>query len=116
MANTRVVVAGAAGRMGRMLIRTIDETPGCKLAGALERSTSGCIGQDAGLVAGIGDLGITVSAAPEAVLTGRRCNDRFHDAGGQSRICRRCGADIHGACGWHNRLLGRTHACLEGVR
>jgi len=70
MANTRVVVAGAAGRMGRMLIRTIDETPGCKLAGALERSTSGCIGQDAGLVAGIGDLGITVSAAPEAVLTG----------------------------------------------
>ncbi|MGY6568581.1 MAG: 4-hydroxy-tetrahydrodipicolinate reductase [Salinarimonas sp.] len=69
MANTRVVVAGAAGRMGRMLIRTIDETPGCKLAGALERSTSGCVGQDAGLVSGIGDLGVTVSADPEAVLT-----------------------------------------------
>ncbi len=69
MANTRVVVAGAAGRMGRMLIRMIDETPGCKLAGALERSTSGCVGQDAGLIAGVGDLGVTVSADPEAVLT-----------------------------------------------
>jgi len=68
MAKTRIVVVGAAGRMGRMLIKTIDETPGCVLTGALERPTSGCIGQDAGLIAGVGDLGVLVTGDPEAVI------------------------------------------------
>jgi 4-hydroxy-tetrahydrodipicolinate reductase len=62
MAKTRLVVVGAAGRMGRMLIKTIDETPGCVLTGALERPTAGCVGQDAGLIAGIGDLGVVISS------------------------------------------------------
>ncbi len=68
MAKNRMVVAGASGRMGRMLIRTIDETPGCALYGALERPTSGCLGQDAGMVAGVGDLGVAVSADAREVL------------------------------------------------
>ncbi|MCG6121251.1 MAG: 4-hydroxy-tetrahydrodipicolinate reductase [Microvirga sp.] len=75
MAKTRIVVVGAAGRMGRMLIKTIDETPGCVLTAALERPTSGCVGQDAGLVAGVGDLGVLVTcdartaiAAADAVI------------------------------------------------
>ncbi len=69
MAKTRLVVAGASGRMGRMLIRTIDETPGCVLHGALERPTSGCVGQDAGMISGVGDLGVTVSCEARDVLT-----------------------------------------------
>ncbi len=68
MAKTRVVVVGAAGRMGRILIKTIDETPGCALTGAVERPTSGCVGQDAGLIAGIGDLDITVTGDAEAAI------------------------------------------------
>jgi 4-hydroxy-tetrahydrodipicolinate reductase len=68
MGKTRLVVVGAAGRMGRMLIRTIDETPGCLLTGAIERPTAGCVGQDAGLIAGIGDLGVNVAGDPEAAI------------------------------------------------
>jgi len=69
MAKTRVVVVGAAGRMGRMLIKTIDETPGCVLTGALERPTSGCVGQDAGLIAGVGDLGVLVTGDADAAIS-----------------------------------------------
>ena len=36
MADMRLIVAGAGGRMGRTLTRVIAETPGAVLAGALE--------------------------------------------------------------------------------
>ena len=36
MADMGLVVVGAAGRMGRMLVRTIHQTPGARLAGAVE--------------------------------------------------------------------------------
>ncbi|TVR07785.1 MAG: 4-hydroxy-tetrahydrodipicolinate reductase [Salinarimonadaceae bacterium] len=68
MAKTRIAVVGAAGRMGRMLIKTIDETPGCALTAALERPTSGCVGQDAGLVAGVGDLGVLVTCDAKSAI------------------------------------------------
>ena len=35
MSDMRLIVAGAGGRMGRALIRAIDETPGAVVAGAL---------------------------------------------------------------------------------
>ena len=35
MADMRLIVAGAGGRMGRTLVRVIDETPGAVLVGAL---------------------------------------------------------------------------------
>ena len=54
MTEMRLVVVGAAGRMGRMLIKAIHETDGCRLAGAIEREGSVALGQDAGLLAGIG--------------------------------------------------------------
>jgi len=69
MADMRLVVTGAAGRMGRILVRTIQETPGVKLAGALEREGSPLLGQDAGLIAQCGEAGVTISADPlNAVL------------------------------------------------
>ena len=69
MSEMRIVVAGAAGRMGRMLIQTIHATEGAVLAGALERPGSLAIGQDAGLLAGIGETGVSVSDKPlETIL------------------------------------------------
>ncbi len=61
MSDMRLVVTGAGGRMGRMLIRAVEETPGVTLAGALERSGSDLLGQDAGVLAGVGPLGVAVS-------------------------------------------------------
>lgn len=58
MAMHRVVVAGAAGRMGRAAVRTIAHRDDMTLVGALGRSAG--VGQDAGLVAGAGALGVPV--------------------------------------------------------
>jgi 4-hydroxy-tetrahydrodipicolinate reductase len=68
MTDMRLVVAGAAGRMGSTLVRTIASTPGMLLAGALERHGMPEIGADAGLIAGIGPLGIPVSDDPEELF------------------------------------------------
>lgn len=64
MTEMRLVVVGAAGRMGRMLIKAVGESEGCRLVGAIERETSDAIGQDAGRLAGLGDLGVPVSCDP----------------------------------------------------
>lgn len=68
MSEMRLVVAGAAGRMGRMLVQAIHEAPGAILAGALEREGSSAIGQDAGLLAGGGKLGVVITADPLAAM------------------------------------------------
>jgi len=59
-----LVVVGAAGRMGRTLIRIIGETPGVKLAAAVERKGAAEIGKDAGDLAGIGASGIVLTDEP----------------------------------------------------
>jgi 4-hydroxy-tetrahydrodipicolinate reductase len=68
MADMRLVVTGAAGRMGRMLIKTIHETPGVVLSGALEREGSIALDGDAGLLAGCGNAGIAITADPLAAI------------------------------------------------
>lgn len=64
MSDMELVVVGAAGRMGLTLIRTIAETPGVRLAGAIERVGSPALGKDAGVLAGIGENGILISDDP----------------------------------------------------
>jgi 4-hydroxy-tetrahydrodipicolinate reductase len=62
MADMRLIVAGAGGRMGRALTRAISETPGAELAGALEAPGSELLGQDAGVLAGLPANGVKLSA------------------------------------------------------
>ena len=64
MSDMRLVVMGAAGRMGRMLVRTIGEMPGVAVAAALERAGSDTLGKDAGAVAGLPPLGVPISDDP----------------------------------------------------
>jgi len=45
--SLRIAVAGASGRMGRMLIEAIMQSADCVLVGALDLPTSPCLGQDA---------------------------------------------------------------------
>jgi 4-hydroxy-tetrahydrodipicolinate reductase len=58
-----VMVAGAAGRMGQRIVHMIHQNPETTLAGAFERPGHPCVGQDAGLVAGAGELGVTIAPA-----------------------------------------------------
>jgi 4-hydroxy-tetrahydrodipicolinate reductase len=62
MADMRLIVAGAGGRMGRALVRVISETPGAVVAGALEAPGSALLGQDAGVLAGLPANGVELSA------------------------------------------------------
>ena len=52
MAQTRIAVAGAAGRMGRALIEAALGAPDLKLAAALEQKGNAAVGRDAGELAG----------------------------------------------------------------
>ncbi len=61
MADMRLVVVGAAGRMGRTIVRLIGETEGLVLSGALERASSPALGQDVGTLAGCASAGVTVT-------------------------------------------------------
>jgi 4-hydroxy-tetrahydrodipicolinate reductase len=68
MSEVRIVVAGAAGRMGQALVRAISETPGAMLSGALEASGHPDLGQDAGLLAGLKPNGIVLSDDPKTLV------------------------------------------------
>jgi 4-hydroxy-tetrahydrodipicolinate reductase len=63
----RVAVAGASGRMGRMLIEAVLATPDLQLAGALDAPGSAALGQDAGAFAGR-DTGVAITADVHAGL------------------------------------------------
>ena len=62
-APIRMAVAGASGRMGRMLIEAITAQPGCQLSGALDQPSSPACGTDASAF-----LGITSGACVTADL------------------------------------------------
>jgi 4-hydroxy-tetrahydrodipicolinate reductase len=68
MSDMRLVVAGAAGRMGRAVIQAIAETDGVVLAGAIDAPGSAAIGRDSGELAGLGLNSIAVSADAPAAL------------------------------------------------
>jgi 4-hydroxy-tetrahydrodipicolinate reductase len=64
----RIGIAGAAGRMGQMLIRETCGTAGAALGSACERPGSDALGKDAGELAGIGSLQIKIVADPAALF------------------------------------------------
>lgn len=65
----KIAVCGAAGRMGQRIIVAAVEA-GCTVSGALERPGHPQIGQDAGLLAGCGQLGVFISDNLNAVVDG----------------------------------------------
>ncbi len=63
-----IVVTGASGRMGQMLIRTIHDSEHARLVGTLERSGHAWVGQDVGTAMGGSALGVAVSDDPLEVF------------------------------------------------
>ena len=60
--TTRLAIAGAAGRMGRALIEAARHAEGFAVTAALEHPDHSQLGTDAGLLAGIGEIGVRLSA------------------------------------------------------
>ena len=70
MSSLKVAVMGASGRMGQMLIETIDAAEGAMLAAAAERPDHPWIGRDLGEAMGASARGLVVSGDPvEAIAT-----------------------------------------------
>ncbi len=67
-----IAVAGASGRMGRMLVALLRDHPEARLCAALERPGHPWVGQDAGLAAGGPPAGVTVTDDPVAALVDAR--------------------------------------------
>ena len=63
-----VIINGACGRMGRLIIRGVSEQANMEIAGAIEFTGHPQIGSDAGVVAGIGEIGVAVTDNLEDVL------------------------------------------------
>ena len=61
MADMKIGVVGAAGRMGGAVIRQVAGTAGCAVVAASETPASPAVGRDAGDLAGIGSIGVTVA-------------------------------------------------------
>lgn len=96
----RVVVVGAGGRMGRSLIRAVIENPETVLHAAIDREGTEVIGQDAGLIAGLGAQGVAVGTdaleafvKAEIVLdfTAPAASVRFAGLAAQARVVHVCG-------------------------
>ncbi|WP_418318223.1 4-hydroxy-tetrahydrodipicolinate reductase [Piscinibacter sakaiensis] len=67
--SLRIAVAGASGRMGRMLIEAVEQADDMTLAGALDVAGSAAIGDDAGAFLGK-RLGVTITSDLDAALQG----------------------------------------------
>lgn len=65
---TKVIVAGAAGRMGQRICYMVHQHPDLTLTAAFEQAGSPAIGKDAGEVAGFGTAGVTIADSLEAVI------------------------------------------------
>ncbi len=62
----KITVIGAAGRMGREIIRLIQEASDLTLAGAIEADGHPALGQDAAACAGLAACGISITSALHA--------------------------------------------------
>ncbi len=70
MADFKIAVMGASGRMGRALIRAICEADHAVVSGGIEQSGSEAIGADLGTLSGLEPLGVVVSADAASVVSG----------------------------------------------
>ncbi|PFG65000.1 dihydrodipicolinate reductase [Thioclava sp. ES.031] len=65
-----IVITGASGRMGQMLIRTVSESDKARLVGAVERTGHDWVGQDLGEAMGGASNGVIVTDDPLEAFSG----------------------------------------------
>jgi 4-hydroxy-tetrahydrodipicolinate reductase len=89
--SARVIVHGAAGRMGRALLEAIFQSPDLRLHAALERDDSPFLGKDAGELLG-SPCGVNITADLQAVLPGAHALVDFTRPEGTLRHLEACAA------------------------
>ncbi|WP_319825528.1 4-hydroxy-tetrahydrodipicolinate reductase [Thalassovita sp.] len=112
-----IVVTGASGRMGQMLIRTILDSDKCKLVGVVEREGHDWVGQDVGACMGGAPIGVVVSDDPletflhaQAVIdfTAPAATVEFAAIAAQARC-----VHVIGTTGMSSEDLAKVHAAAR---
>ncbi len=115
----KVVILGAAGRMGRTLIRCIleEKVPGLELHGAVDLWDAEALGTDAGLMAGSREAGIKlinnleqVGASADVIVD---FSSHHGTAGNAPRIAEWGTAWVIGTTGLNEEELTAIHAAAE---
>ena len=65
---TKILVIGAAGRMGRTIVSCIEDTPDVDISGGTENPGNPLVGSDMGELAGIGKKNILVADCLETAV------------------------------------------------
>lgn len=114
----RIAVAGATGRMGRMLIEAIVNAPDCELAGALDVAGCPALGQDASAFLGRSS-GCAVTADLRAGLQGAGCLIDFTRPEGTMAhlaMCRELGVKmVIGTTGFSEAQLAEIKAAASDI-
>ncbi len=64
----KTLIAGAAGRMGQRLVSAVQQNPELKLTGVFERPDHPAVGQDPGILAGFGEIGLKIKPSLKEVI------------------------------------------------
>ncbi len=86
----RLIMSGAAGRMGQCIIGLIHRAEDCELVGAIEVPGHPAIGNDIGGVSGCGELGVFVSDTLEPNINNADVVIDFSLPSGTLEIVRAC--------------------------
>ena len=92
----RIAIAGASGRMGRMLIEAVLNAPDCELAGALDVPANPALGLDAGAFLGRTTGVIITSDVPAALARAQVLIDFTRPEGTMAhvRVCQQLGVKM----------------------
>ncbi len=112
MQKLRVMVVGACGKMGRQVVTAVSRQDDLELVGAVNRSHAG---EDVGVIAGIGPIGVTVNPDFDSALTRPKPDvmvDFAHPDGLAGRIRTAIYAGVHPVVG----TTGLTQAEVDEIR
>lgn len=90
--TVRIAIAGAAGRMGRAVIGAAAETRAFVVSGGWVRPDGPAGGQDLGLLAGLGSLGVTASPGLDDAFDGAQAAIDFTLPGALGDVLAACRA------------------------
>lgn len=117
MSDVRIVVAGAAGRMGLNLVRAVHTAAGATLVGAFEFPAHPALGQDVGVLAGLPPIGIRL--AGEADLSAADVLIDFTRPAVSLGLAEKCAAagvaHIVGTTGFSAEEEAKLHAAAQKI-
>jgi 4-hydroxy-tetrahydrodipicolinate reductase len=117
-APLRIAIAGASGRMGRMLIEAVLQADDCQLVGALDQASSPALGHDAAAFLGRSS-GVPIRAELDLALQPAQVLIDFTRPEGtlaHLAACARLGVKaVIGTTGFSDAQKARIHALAEQI-